>query len=119
MARVKRAVGAHKKRRKVFKLAKGYYGSKSKQYRAANQQVLRSMAFAYVGRRLRKRDFRRLWIIRINAAARIHGMSYSQLMGGLKKAGVEIDRKVMADLAVNDIASFAKLVEVARGAMIA
>ena len=119
MARVKRAVGAHKKRRKVFKLAKGYYGSKSKQYRAANQQGLRSMAFAYVGRRLRKRDFRRLWIIRINAAARIHGMSYSQLMGGLKKAGVEIDRKVMADLAVNDIASFAKLVEVARGAMIA
>ena len=76
------------------------------------------MAFAYVGRRLRKRDFRRLWIIRINAAARIHGMSYSQLMGGLKKAGVEIDRKVMADLAVNDIASFANLEEVARGARI-
>ncbi len=93
MARVKRAVGGHKKRRKVLKLAKGYYGTKSKQYRAANQQVMRSMAYAYVGRRLRKRDFRRLWIIRINAAARINGISYSQMMGGLKKAGVEVDRR--------------------------
>jgi large subunit ribosomal protein L20 len=90
---VKRAVGGHKKRRKVLKLAKGYYGTKSKQYRAANQQVMRSMAYAYVGRRLRKRDFRRLWIIRINAAARINGISYSQMMGGLKKAGVEVDRR--------------------------
>lgn len=116
MARVKRAVGAHKKRRKVLKLAKGYYGTKSKQYRAASQQVMRSMAYAYVGRRLRKRDFRRLWIVRINAAARINGISYSQMMGGLKKAGVEVDRKVMADLAVNDMTAFAKLVEVARGA---
>lgn len=116
MARVKRAVGGHKKRRKVLKLAKGYYGTKSKQYRAANQQVMRSMAYAYVGRRLRKRDFRRLWIIRINAAARINGISYSQMMGGLKKAGVEVDRKVMADMAVNDMTAFAKLVEVAKSA---
>ena len=116
MARVKRAVNAQKKRRKVFKLAKGYYGAKSKQYRAASQQVMKSMAYAYVGRRLRKRDFRRLWIVRINAAARINGMSYSQMMGGLRKAGVEVDRKVMADLAVNDMAAFAKLVEVAKNA---
>ena len=101
MARIKRAVNAQKKRRKVMKLAKGYWGAKSKQYRAATEQVRRSLRYAYIGRRLRKRDFRRLWIVRINAAARINGMSYSQFMGALTKAGIEINRKVLADLAVN------------------
>ena len=116
MARVKRALNALKKRRKVLKLAKGYYGAKSRQYRAASQQVMRSMAYAYVGRRLRKRDFRRLWIVRINAAARMNHTTYSRLMGGLHKAGVEIDRKVLADIAINDMNAFAKLVEVANQA---
>ena len=111
MARIKRAVNAHKKRRKIFKLAKGYFGSKSKQYRAASEQVRRSLRYAYVGRKLRKRDFRRLWIARINAAARLNGMSYSVLMNGLKKHNIEINRKILADLAVNDPAAFAKLVE--------
>jgi len=116
MARIKRAVNAVKKRRKIFKLAKGYYGAKSKQYRAASQQVMRSLAYAYVGRRQRKRDFRRLWIARINAAARMNGMSYSRFINGLKVAGVDIDRKVLADIAVHDGEGFAKLVEVAKAA---
>lgn len=111
MARIKRAVNAHKKRRKIFKLAKGYFGSKSKQYRAASEQVRRSLRYAYIGRKLRKRDFRRLWIARINAAARLNGMSYSVLMNGLKKHNIEINRKILADLAVNDPIAFAKLVE--------
>ena len=111
MARIKRAVNAHKKRRKIFKLAKGYFGSKSKQYRAASEQVRRSLRYAYVGRKLRKRDFRRLWIARINAAARINGMSYSVFMNGLKKHNIDINRKMLADIAVNDPAAFAKLVE--------
>ena len=111
MARIKRAVNAQKKRRKVMKLAKGYWGAKSKQYRAATEQVRRSLRYAYIGRRLRKRDFRRLWIVRINAAARINGMSYSQLMGGLTKAGIEINRKVLADLAVNNPEAFTAIVE--------
>lgn len=115
MARIKRAVNAVKKRRKVFKLTKGYFGAKSKQYRIANQAMMKSLSYAYVGRRLRKRDFRRLWIVRINAAARINGMSYSCMMNGLKKAGVDINRKVLADLAVNDMPAFAKLAEVAKG----
>ena len=114
MARIKRAVTAHKKRRKVFKLAKGYFGSKSKQYRTASKQVRRSLRYAYAGRKMRKRDFRALWIARINAAARINGMSYSVFINGLKKNGIEINRKMLADLAVNDAAAFAELVEKVR-----
>ncbi len=116
MARIKRAVNAHKKRRKVFKLAKGYFGSKSKQYRTASEQVRRSLRYAYVGRKLRKRDFRRLWITRINAAARINGLSYSQFINGLKKKGIEINRKMLADMANNDAAAFAQLVQMAKEA---
>ncbi len=116
MARIKRAVNGHKKRRKIMKLAKGYWGAKSKQYRAAKEQVARSLRYAYRGRKLRKRDFRRLWIIRINAAARLNNMSYSVLISGLKKANIQINRKMLADLAVNDPAGFAKLVEAARNA---
>jgi len=114
MARIKRAVNAVKKRRKIFKLAKGYYGAKSKQYRAANQAVMKSLSYAYVGRKLKKRDFRKLWIIRINAAARLDGLSYSRFMDGLKKSGVNINRKILADLAVNDPQSFTELVNVAK-----
>ena len=114
MARIKRAVNAHKKRRKIFKLAKGYWGAKSKQYRAASEQVRRSLRYAYTGRKLRKRDFRRLWIVRINAAARLSGMSYSTFISGLKKANVNVNRKMLADMAVNDAAAFAKLAELAK-----
>ena len=114
MARIKRAVNAQKKRRKVMKLAKGYWGAKSKQYRAASEQVARSLRYAYTGRKLRKRDFRRLWITRINAAARINGMSYSTFINGLKKQNIEVNRKMLADLAVNDPAGFAMLVEIAK-----
>jgi len=116
MARIKRAVNAHKKRRKVLKLAKGYWGSKSKQYRTASEQVRRSLRYAYVGRKLRKRDFRRLWIVRINAACRLNGMSYSTFINGLKKKNIEVNRKMLADLAVNDAAAFAQLVELAKEA---
>ena len=115
MARIKRAVNAQKKRRKVMKLAKGYWGAKSKQYRAASEQVARSLRYAYVGRKLRKRDFRSLWITRINAAARLNGMSYSTFISGLKKQNIEVNRKMLADLAVNDSVAFAKLVEIAKG----
>ena len=114
MARIKGAVNAHKKRRKVLKLAKGYFGAKSRQYRAATEQVARSLRYAYEGRKMRKRDFRRLWITRINAAARINGMSYSVLMNGLKKNNISINRKMLADIAVNDPAAFAKIVESAK-----
>jgi large subunit ribosomal protein L20 len=114
MARVKRAVNAHKKRRKVLRLAKGYFGAKSKQYKTASQAVMRSMSYAYVGRRLKKRDFRKLWIIRINAAARLNGLSYSRLINGLKLAGVEINRKMLADMAINDPAAFTAVVDVAK-----
>ena len=116
MARIKRAVNAHKKRRKVLKLAKGYWGSKSKQYRTASEQVRRSLRYAYEGRKMRKRDFRRLWIVRINAAARLNGMSYSTFINGLKKKNIEVNRKMLADLAVNDAAAFAQLVELAKEA---
>lgn len=116
MARVKRAVNALKKRRKVFKQAKGYFGAKSKQYRAASEQVRRSLRYAYIGRKLKKRDFRRLWIARINAAARINGISYSKLINGLKVAGVVIDRKMLSDIAISDAAGFAKLCETAKAA---
>ena len=116
MARIKRAVNAHKKRRKVFKLAKGYFGSRSKQYRIASEQVRRSLRYAYEGRKQRKRDFRRLWIVRINAACRLNGMSYSNFISGLKKQNIEVNRKMLAELAVNDAAAFAKLVELAKKA---
>ena len=114
MARIKRAVNAHKKRRKVLKLAKGYFGTRSKQYRTASEQVRRSLRYAYVGRKLRKRDFRRLWITRINAAARLSGMSYSTFINGLKKQNIEVNRKMLADLAVNDADAFAQLVKLAK-----
>ena len=116
MARIKRAVNAHKKRRKVLKLAKGYWGAKSKQYRTASEQVRRSLRYAYEGRKMRKRDFRRLWIIRINAAARLNGMSYSTFINGLKKKNIEVNRKMLADLAVNDADAFAQLVKIAKEA---
>ncbi len=117
MARVKRAVNALKKRRKVFKLAKGYFGAKSKQYRAASEQVRRSLRYAYVGRKQKKRDYRRLWIARINAAARVNGLSYSRLINGLKVAGVQIDRKMLSDIAINDAAAFAQLADTAKKAL--
>ena len=116
MARVKIAVHAHKKRRKVMKLAKGYWGAKSKQYRAASEQVRRSLRYAYIGRKLRKRDFRRLWIVRINAAARMNEMSYSTFINGLKRANVTVNRKMLADMAVNDSDGFAQLVALAKKA---
>ena len=116
MARIKRALNAQKKRRKMLKLAKGYYGAKSRQYRAASEQVRRSLRYAYTGRKLRKRDFRRLWIVRINAAARINGMSYSAFINGLKRKDILINRKMLADLAVNDAGAFARLVEMTKGA---
>ena len=116
MARIKRAVNAHKKRRKVLKLAKGYWGSKSKQYRTASEQVRRSLRYAYVGRKLRKREFRSLWIARINAACRLNDMSYSRFIDGLKKKNIEINRKMLADLAVTDPAAFTQLVEIAKEA---
>ncbi len=117
MARVKRAVNAHKKRRKTLKLAKGYFGAKSKQYKTAKAAVMKSMSYAYVGRKLKKRDFRKLWITRINAAARQNGVSYSRLMDGLKKSGIEINRKILADMAVNDPAAFAQLADTAKKAL--
>ena len=114
MARIKRAVNAQKKRRKIMKLAKGFWGAKSKQYRAASEQVARSLRYAFTGRKLRKRDFRSLWITRINAAARLIGMSYSTFFNGLQKQNITVNRKMLADLAVNDPAAFAKLVEIAK-----
>lgn len=114
MARIKMSVNAKKRRNKVFKLAKGYFGAKSKQFRAANEQVARSLRYAYIGRRLRKRDFRKLWIARINAAVRPYGLSYSRFINGLKLAGVNVNRKILADLAVNDPAAFGKIVELAK-----
>jgi len=114
MPRVKRAVTAKKKRRTVLTKAKGYYGAKSRSYRAAKEQVQHSLQYAYRDRRNKKREIRRLWISRINAAARLNGMSYSVFMNGLKKAGIELDRKILSDMAVNDPAAFTKLAEVAK-----
>ncbi|NLW02720.1 MAG: 50S ribosomal protein L20 [Clostridiaceae bacterium] len=111
MARVKGAVRTRARHKKVLKLAKGYFGAKSKLYRVANQAVMKSLSYAYRDRKQKKRDFRRLWITRINAAARINGLSYSKLMHGLKKAGIALNRKVLADMAVNDAKGFAQLVE--------
>ena len=114
MARVKRSVSARKKRRKVLDEAKGYNGRKKSSYKLAKEQVMRSGAYAYRDRRVRKREFRRLWITRINAAARLEGMSYSELMHGLSSAGVEVNRKMLADIAVNDREDFRRFVEIAR-----
>ncbi len=116
MARIKRAVNALKKRRKIFKQAKGYFGAKSKQYRAAGEQVRRSMRYAFIGRKQKKRDYRKLWIARINAAARMNGISYSKLINGLKVAGINIDRKMLSEIAIVDAAGFAKLCETAKNA---
>ncbi len=114
MARVKKALNAKKKHKKILNLAKGYYGSKSKTFRAANPAVMRALRSAFIGRKLKKREYRRLWIARINAAARINGISYSKLMNGLKLADVEINRKILADMAVNDATGFSQLVNVAK-----
>ncbi len=116
MARVKRSVTARKKRRKTLDRAKGYYGAKSRSYRAAKEQVQHSLQYVYRDRRNKKRDIRRLWIARINAAARINGLSYSVFMYGLKVAGIQLDRKVLADMAVNDAPAFAALCEIAKKA---
>ena len=115
--RIKRSVNALKKRRKIFRLAKGYFGNKSKSYRIARQAVMKSLNYAYIGRRLRKRDMRSLWIARINAAARLNGLSYSKFMHGLKNAGVNLNRKILAELAVNDSKAFAELAAKAKQAL--
>ena len=112
--RIKRGVNAVKKRRKILKSAKGYFGAKSKLYRVARQAVMKSQNYAYVGRKLKKRDFRSLWITRINAAARLNGLNYSKFMSGLKKNGIDLNRKVLADLAVNDPSAFTALCEKAK-----
>ena len=117
MARVKGGLNAKKKHNRVLKLAKGYRGARSKQYRIAKQSVMRAMASAYAGRKQRKRQFRQLWIARINAAARMNGLSYSKFMYGLKTAGVEMNRKILADMAINDAAAFTALAEVAKNAL--
>lgn len=115
--RIKRSVNALKKRRKIMRLAKGYFGNKSKSYRIAREAVMKSLNYAYIGRKLRKRDMRSLWIARINAAARINGLSYSKFMHGLKAAGINLNRKVLADIAVNDAAAFSALAEKAKAAV--
>lgn len=115
--RIKRGVNAIKKRRKIFKLSKGYFGNKSKNYRIAREAVMKSLNYAYVGRKLRKRDMRSLWIARINAGARENGLSYSRLMHGLKVAGIDLNRKVLADLAVSDAKAFAEICEKAKAAI--
>ena len=117
MARVKGGLGAKKRHNRTLKLAKGYRGARSKQYRAAKQSVMRALTSSYAGRKERKRQFRQLWIARINAAARMNGISYSQMMHGLKVAGVDINRKMLAEMAVNDAAGFAALAEIAKKAV--
>ncbi len=114
MARIKGGMNARKKHNRVLKLAKGYRGARSKQYRVAKQSVMRALASSYAGRKERKRQFRRLWIARINAAARMNGLSYSKFMYGLKSAGVEINRKMLSEMAVNDAAGFTTLAELAK-----
>ena len=114
MARVKRALNAHKKRRKILKFAKGFVGARSKKYRVANETVIRALRFAYIGRKLRKRDFRKLWIARINAATRINGLSYSKFINGLKLSGIEVNRKMLSEMAINDEIGFKKLVDIAK-----
>ncbi|MDR0357821.1 MAG: 50S ribosomal protein L20 [Clostridiales Family XIII bacterium] len=117
MARVKKGVNAHRRHKKILKMAKGYYGLKSKVFRAANPAVMRALASAYVGRKRKKRDYRRLWIARINAGARQNGLSYSKLMNGLKKSGIEINRKMLSEMAISDSAGFASLCEAAKNAV--
>lgn len=115
MARVKRAVNAKKKHKKILKQAKGYFGAKSKLFRPANQAVMKSLSYAFIGRKHRKRDMRRLWITRINAATRLNGMSYSKFINGLKNANIEINRKMLSEMAINDPKGFAELVNLAKG----
>ena len=117
MARIKRATMAHKRRKKVLKLAKGYFGSKSRLFRVAKQAVMKSGQYAYIGRRLKKRDFRRLWITRISAGCRANGLNYSTFMNGLKKAGITLNRKMLSEIAINDAAAFTALVEKAKAAL--
>ena len=117
MARVKGAMMTRKRRNKILKMAKGYWGAKSKHFKMANQAVMKSGVYAYTGRKLKKRDFRQLWITRISAACKLHGMNYSTFMHGLKAAGVEINRKMLAELAVNDKAAFTQLTETAKKAL--
>jgi large subunit ribosomal protein L20 len=119
MARVKRGVTARRRHKKVLRLARGYYSARRKVFRVAKQAVIKAGQYAYIGRKQRKRQFRALWITRINAAARIHGKSYSRFMNGLKKAGIELDRKVLSDIAVHDAAAFAGIVAQAKGALAA
>ena len=114
MARVKTAMITRRRHKKILKQAKGYYGAKSIRFRMANQAVMKSLTYAYVGRKLRKRDFRQLWIARINAATKANGMSYSKFIGGLKKAGVEINRKMLSEIAIADAEGFKNLVEIAK-----
>ena len=116
MARVKKGVNAHKRHKKILKQAKGFYGAKSKVFRAANPAVMRALRSAYVGRKLKKRQYRQMWIARINAAARMNGLSYSRLMDGLKKSGIQINRKMLSDMAIYDEAGFAALCETAKKA---
>ena len=117
MARIKGGLNARKKHNRVLKLAKGYRGARSKQYRVAKQSVMRALATSYAGRKQRKRQFRQLWISRINAAARLNGLSYSRLMDGLKKSGIDINRKMLSEMAIYDAAGFAKLCETAKNAV--
>ena len=117
MARIKGAMMTRKRRKKVLKLAKGYYGAKSKLFKTAKEAVMKSGQYAYIGRKQRKRDFRRLWIARINAAAKMNGMNYSTFMNGLKKAGITLNRKMLAELAVSDAAAFTALTEQAKAAL--
>lgn len=114
MARVKRAVNAKKNHRKVLKLAKGYYGAKSKHYKMANQAVMKSLAYAYVGRKQKKREYRQLWIARINAATRANGISYSKFISGLRQANIEINRKMLSEMAIHDPAGFTKLIDLVK-----
>jgi ribosomal protein L20 len=117
MARVKGAMRTRKRHKKILKLAKGYRGAKSKLFRTANQAVMKSLVYSYIGRKQKKRDFRQLWIARINAAARMNGMSYSRFMNGLKKADITINRKMLAEIAVNDEKAFTALVEKAKASL--
>ncbi len=119
MARVKRGVTARRRHKKILKLAKGYYNARRKVFRVANQAVIKAGQYAYIGRKQKKRNFRSLWITRINAAARINGLSYSRFMNGMLKAGITLDRKVLADIAVHDAPGFAALAEKAKGAIAA
>lgn len=117
MARVKGALSTRKRRKKILKLAKGYRGHKSKNFRVANQAVMKSLVYAYIGRKQKKRDFRRLWITRISAAAKMNNINYSQLMNGLKKSGIEINRKMLSEIAIHDAAAFTALVEKAKASL--